>query len=188
MGGMLVTWTFVGVGSVSATWADLGGGNWGVSSGGFSVAVAAGGNTFSSVWRLTNATNNRVSSVRFNGAPGLTLFDCALGVGSAGCTEDTPGSNAGRSLFTTGGTYPGAISGVYANRVSVGGNAAVGDLFEELTVNFDNVLGAQSLYQFIADTDNYVANTTVTPEPATWALLLSGLAAVGVAARRRKKV
>lgn len=183
MGGMQVTWTFVNVGSFSSSWADIGGGNWGVSSNGFSVAVGSNGNTFATVWSLTNATNNRVSSVRFDGVPGNTVFDCFLGVD---CTSDTPGSNQGRSLLTTGGTYFGSVSGAYTNRVGVGGNAALGDLYGQLTITFDDILGAQSTYQFIADTDNFV-QSIVTPEPGSWELLLVGLAAVGVASHRGRR-
>lgn len=184
MAGMLVTWTFVGAGggTFSSAWADLGGGNWGITSGGFTISVAAAGNTFSSVWNVTNATNNRVASIRFNGAPGNTVFDCDFG---AGCTPDTPGSNAGRSLFTTGGTYPGGVTGAYTNRVGVGGNPAVGDIYEQLTITFDDLLGAFSRYEFIADTDISVPMNVV-PEPGAWALMVTGLSVLGMTSRRRR--
>jgi len=132
MGGMEVTWTFAGLGPLSASWANLGGGVWGVSAGGFSLTLLGTANSFGASWTLSNLTNNRLASVRLNGSPGRTMFDCGwngtncLNTGD-GAPEGTPGSANGTSLVTTGGTYGGAVAGQYANLIGVSGGPPVGD-------------------------------------------------------------
>ena len=183
MGGMLVTWTFASGLAFSSNWRDIGGGLWGVSSGGFSVELGADVNTFGGLWSIKNRTNSNISSVRFNGAPGNTVFDCQNG---AGCTPDTPGSNQGFSLTTASLSFQTTATGIYSNAVGVGGNPGVGDLYEQLTISFANgTMPTNQFYDFFADTDNYLS-ATVVPEPGTWALTLVGLTAVGVASRRRR--
>lgn len=198
MVGMLVTWNFAGGGGTfSSAWGDLGGGRFGVvGANNFSLSMGATSNTFGDNWSLQNSAVSRLSSIRLNGAPGRTLFDCdwtgtACNInGSAGGFFGTSGSSDGWSLQTAaGGTYGGGVTGQYANAVGINGNAPVGDLFEQLTISFDGILGANATYNFKADTDNSSFNQpppTVTPEPSTWALMFVGLTAVGVAKRRRR--
>lgn len=199
MTGMLVTWNFAGGGgSFSSAWGDIGGGRFGVTgANSFSLSLGATENTFGGLWTLQNSTTQRLSSIRLNGAPGRTLFDCdwtgtvcnnsGLGAGFFG----TSGSADGYSLLNAGGSYAGGVTGQYSNRVGVGGNPPVGDLFEQLTIGFDDIIGANGTYMFYADTDNSSFDqpppTVVTPEPSTWALIFVGLAAVGVAKRRRTR-
>jgi hypothetical protein len=197
MGGMLVTWTFAGGGTSFASWGDLGGGVWGVSSGGFSVTLGEATNTYGGVWSIFNGSDNRVSSVRFNGAPGRTLFDCDWNAvalecensGSSAADFGTTGSAEGWSLESSGGTYTGGVSGFYTNAYAITGDPAVGDLFEQLTIRFDDILGVGVGYDFIADTDNSPSNVPPpqrVPEPGSIALLLSGLSGLAVMSRRRR--
>ena len=195
MSGMRVEWTFAdGLGTGSANWGDLGVANGfsfaGVRSGGFEIAVDRNLNTANFTWTLTNFTGNRLQSVRFNGAPGRTLFDCGVGCPNPG----TPGSSGGQSLQTINfGGYTGGVIGEYTNIVGIGGLAPVGDLFEQLTITFTDLVANNGYYNFRLDTDNSdfgvappapVSPTTV-PEPSTWAMMLAGLAAVGLRARRK---
>lgn len=196
MVGMNVSWTFAaGGGSFSGAWANLGGGSFGVTgANNFSLTFGGAQDTFTDSWVLTNSNTQRLQSIRLNGAPGRTLFDCGwtgtacIGNG-ASSSFGTSGSFLGFSLTTTGGTYGGGVRGVYSNLVGLGGNAPVGDLFEQLDISFDGIMGAGSTYLFRADTDNSSFDRpppTITPEPSTWALMFVGLAAVGVAKRRRR--
>lgn len=195
MVGMNVSWTFAGGGGTfGATWGDLGGGNYGVTgANGFSLSFSGAGDTFNDSWVLQNSSQQRLQSIRLNGAPGRTLFDCAwdgancIQNGAAG-SEGTSGSARGASLITTGGTYTGGVHGFYSNMFGLNGAPAVGDLFEQLEISFDAIMGAGSSYTFRADTDNSAFDQpppTVAPEPGTWALMFAGLLAVGVAKRRR---
>jgi len=196
MTGMLVTWRFVGGGTFSAAWGDLGGGKFGVTGADFfKLSLGATDDTFGSVWRLDNSNTQRLSSIRMNGAPGRTLFDCGWtgtacnNTGNAGGLNGTSGSSDGFSLMNAGGNYTGGVTGQYSNIVGVGGNPPVGDLFEQLTITFDNILGAEDFYEFRADTDNSSFDRpppAIVPEPSTWALMFVGLGAVGVAKRRRR--
>ncbi len=189
---MLVTWTFAGGGTSFASWGDLGGGVWGVSVDGFEITLGEDDDTYTSVWSLANNTNNRLSSVRFNGAPGRTLFDC--GWTGTECTTlgdeiGTEGSALGFSLFTSG-DYAGSVSGFYTNRVRLAGESAVGDLFEQLTIQFDDILGAQGTYQWFADTDNSGLDQPpprVVPEPSTGLLTVAGVISLLLLSRGRAR-
>ncbi len=195
MTGMEVSWTFGGGGSGGGAWGALGGGLCGVSFGGFSVSVGCDADTFSAPWTVSNFADDRVRRLRFSGAPGRTLFDC--GFTDDGCANTgtgtiagTPNSAFGRSLTSVGGSYTAGILGTYTNRVSIDGNAPVGDLFEQLTIEFVDFLGVQQDYQFLADTDNSLFDQpppVVVPEPATYAMLLAGLAGFAGVARRRRQ-
>jgi hypothetical protein len=92
-------------------------------------------------------------------------------------------------MQTTDGSFAGAVLGEYANLVSVTPNAPVGDLFEQLTLTFVGGMGAGDTYFFRADTDSSPTNqpppTQVVPEPSTYALLATGLAALAMRRRRR---
>ncbi len=86
-------------------------------------------------------------------------------------------------------SFTGSVFGEYANLVSVIPNAPVGDLFEQLTLTFGGGgMGAGQSYTFRADTDSSPSDRpppTVVPEPSTYALVATGLAALAFARRRR---
>ena len=200
MVGMQVTIDVAGGGLLSTAWAILGGGLCGGSFGnGFRVTLGCASDSFTGTWSVVGATTERINSVRFNGAPGRTLFDCGwtgqacspIGQNGGGTLAGTPGSSDGWTLESLGGTFGGTVNGFYTNRVSVGGNAPVGDLYEQLTIQFVGVLGAGNTYNFRADTDNSSFDApppTILPEPSTYALMFSGLIGIGVMARRRRNV
>lgn len=196
MGGMLVTWTFTDGLFGSATWGDLGDGDWGVKSGGFTMRLQSYSDTFIDPWSMFNNTGKSIASVRFNGAPGRTLFDCAWGAAQcqgpgAGPDEGTEGSARGYTLRTE--SLGVVASATYSNmyRLNTLG-APVGDLFEQLEISFgQNGLGTWGIYQFTADTDNSTLDapppTTSVPEPASLALVIPGIAAFAAIANRRRR-
>jgi hypothetical protein len=216
MNGMLVTWTFVDGSSLSKTWGSLGPAYSGVMSGSnLAVDTTANSNTFSGSFYLESWTFNPIRSVRFNGAPGRTVFDCAWngaacsGAGSSGGFNGTPGSLTGATATTTSTDYLGRgvdVTFTFSNMVGINGAAPVGDLFEQLLVEFggtgfgpfykdDLYYSNSDYYDFLADTDNSdltqppPAPTPVStvPEPDSYALLAMGLGSLAIVAHRRRR-
>lgn len=198
MGGMLVTWTYADGLFGSASWGNLGSGTWGVNSGGFRVSMGANTNTFGGEWSVRNNTSKTIRSIRFNGANGRTLFDCDWDTSQARDLCSGPGSDAsdvGTSGSANGWTFENDtrrsnVSAEYSNLYKLNSaDAPVGDLFEQLTITFGNGLEVGGEYSFYADTDNSSFNApppTAVPEPASLALIIPGLAALGLAAKRRR--
>lgn len=216
MAGMQVTYTTT-LGQIETlTWGALGNtGNCGVQSSSFRLFYDCMADTYApsgsySMYlnfdgRDSNGSNigNALLSVRLNGAPARTVFDCAWtgsacqqSGGNAATGVGTPGSDKGWSAepYFAYGNF------TYTNAVGIGGASPIGDLYEQLTLDLlGSGFGANGYdtYYFRLDTDHTDPNSpipspwtstppTTVPEPSTYALMASGLAVIfGIARRRR---
>jgi hypothetical protein len=181
MGGLHARARFANGGTSDAIWSDLGGGVWGAENLAFSLRLGGASDTFSSPWQLLDLSGVGIVGLELNAAPGKTVFDILAS------PEVTPGSAAGRQIEIVGGDVFGTTA-TYRNWVGIGAVLPLGDLYETLDIAFQKVIGPNGV-QFIADTDNVGARGTVTstPEPATFALMALGAAAIlGLEWRRRQ--
>lgn len=177
--------------------------NWG------DVSFASFGDTNSEYWILRLASDDfgALTSLQFNGAPGRTLFDCRFT--STGCaqTGGTAITGTDGSSFAIPAQVAAAnidsgigihnlfpeqnVTGIYANSVNLIGSPAVGDLFEQFTLNFEGGMSSNyGMFLFAVDTDNAAANTTITPtqsvaEPSGFMLMAVGISALALVSRRR---
>jgi hypothetical protein len=183
--GLSVQALYVGGGTSSGTFADLGGGLFGVANGDFMLTINAGADTFNQPFALTNNSVLNLVGLTLRGAPGNLVFDID------GVNELTPGSSIGRAFSFTSGDIAGTVA-TYTNIVNLTGFAALGDIFERINVDFAAGLTSGGSLTFVADVDqaDTAAGAVVTPsvpEPGTVVLLATGLLAVaGTAARRRR--
>ncbi len=198
MAGLLVTGNFSTGGNVVCLWAATGVDSGGCSgtTGSNSFSLALSGDTFSSSWILngiSTAVGASLQSLVFNGPAGFTVFD------RTSPSPGTPGSSSGRDAngstnAKSGKGEPAAVNGVatYSNIVSVGANAALADLYAQVTIVFGaggaGLTAGQSA-DFLMDTDSIGLRGDVpgsgVPEPSTLALIGGGL--LGLAAFRRKR-
>ncbi|MEO0825160.1 MAG: hypothetical protein AAFW84_20935 [Cyanobacteria bacterium J06635_15] len=153
MGGMEVTVNFLGGLSETAIWQPTGG----LSGGAFATewSLTQSGNTFNGFnnpWVFNYDGFERITSLIIDAVPGNTVFDIlpvALG---------TPGSADGGAFTVTGGQAPTTFD------YSVPIDISVGDLFGQLTLDWDSGFEAGSL-AFLADTDSGTIDNPVTPDP-----------------------
>lgn len=181
MGGMQVVATLIGANGTfteTRSWAATGAASGGVTGTGWSLTQT--GDTFAGLWSF-NFTN--VGTAPFNlltlsldGNSGLTLFDRFFN-GTAGST----GSFNGSDLSFTDDTISAAVT--YSDVVGIGGNAPVGDIFHQVSIQFGD--GIARSFQFLQDTDNDSRINQPIPEPGTLSLL--GLALAGVSWRVRRR-
>ncbi len=195
MAGMAVQWIFADGTTGSGVWADIGGGGCGVNSGGVRVFVGCEQNTSfddDPEWKILNNSQKVLTSIRFNGAPGQTVFDCNWSAIATACASGfslgTAHSSFGVAHVKTGGTFVGFGTGSYTNLVGVAGAPPVGDLFEQFTLTFSGLPAGENFF-FKADTDTAVLSAPVpgVPEPGTYALLLAGLVGLSLVHRRRRQ-
>lgn len=178
MAGMVIGATFGDGDSATCIWAAGAAGSGGCSGIGttatntFSLNLT--GDSFNSNWVLS-AGGRLVSSLTINSLAGSTVFDIV----PTSPANSTPGSAEGAAVNgTTVGNFNGV--GAYSNRIQIGVNPAVGDLYGLLTITFNGPVGSAS---FIADTDS-VGLPGGVPEPSSIALLLGGL---GILAWKRRR-
>lgn len=220
MNGMKVTATFSGGQSFTGFFSNLGTQTYGtvsyaahgVSQLWGSITFPTNGDSNSNYWvlRIASGDYGALESLRFNGAPGRTIFDCrytnADCAQTGGTTiEGTPGSSgaiaaqvAAANQFPDIGAhnlFAGSnVRGVYSNQIALTGSAPVGDLYEQFTLEFleGGMRNTDGLFLFAVDTDNAQQNTTIVPvntvpEPSAFGLVMAGLVALSVSARRRAR-
>lgn len=192
MAGMEVTAYFDNNSSESATWVatnDTGGAAAGTN---WSLGVT-GETTFINPFTMTLSLAQEIVLTRLviDGRPGDTVFDVISG------DNLTPESYNGRVISFVYGPEELNITATYRNEVALN-NVLYGDLYTLLDLSFSGanggLQGGNSLY-FIADTDNTAIAGDLklatapepVPEPSTLFLLGSGLAWLGLYARKRKK-
>lgn len=173
MTGMLVSITHAGPGGTdSCLWAATGPLSGGCATALFSIAQT--GDTFTAPsWTLSSTpTGFFITSIRFDGLPGHTVFDRATGgIG-------TPGSDLGADATGTTPIDPADGFASYLTPVSLMGLPSSGDIFASVKIDFTG-FGVHSAV-WLMDTDRLEI-----PEPGTGGLLLAA-ALVAVCRRRRR--
>lgn len=182
MSGLGVKATFSNGFSQTLAWATTGVGAGGVTGTGWSLSL--NGDSFGGFWNFVfGGVNAQLTQLVLDGSSGLTIFDRTFGG-----VEGTPGSANGLDFSFAGGTCGScAANATYSGLTSITPNAAVGDLFQTLTVDFTNQSGPRTNWSFVQDTDNDSRFVPGIPEPETYALLLGGLGFVSWVARRRRQ-
>jgi hypothetical protein len=177
MDGLLVTACFSGIGCETRAWVDLGPpGAGGVSGTGWELSLT--GDSFGGDWTFdfTNSPG-QLQTLLLDGRNALTVFDRTLGG-----VDGTPGSALGLDWTSALGANT-TINVTFLDPTSVGGALAVGDLFQQVLVNFGDT-GPRVDFTFDQDTDN--DSRFRVPEPST--LLLLGLGMLAFAGVHRRRV
>lgn len=213
MGGMKVTAVFAGGGTFSGFWSDLDGAgagtNWGVNlfngqTRMIQVSMSGPLDTYPNDWTVNLYTGTDLVSLLFEGgaAYGGVMFDRSTGF--AGGSIGTPGSDVGND-YDMSSAWSG-VTATYSNAIGLGAATPVGDLYQQVSVNFSNATYCNALFNcffqggpdgdvpdsgnspfaFAMDTDKGTFAVSTVPEPSTYALMGAGLLGVfGVARRRR---
>jgi hypothetical protein len=177
MDGMTVTACFTVLGCETRFWADRAAPNsGGVAGTNWDLSMA--GDTFSANWTFDIGQEvGQLVSLLLDGRTGLTIFDRTFG-GAFG----TDGSALGTDWTTAlnGGTI---IDVTYLDRIGIGGAAPVGDIFQQVFVEFGTT-GPRTDFTFVVDTDNDARLVVKVPEPSTLMLLALAMFALGRFARK----
>ncbi|HTP34553.1 MAG TPA: PEP-CTERM sorting domain-containing protein [Candidatus Acidoferrales bacterium] len=187
MAGMVVT-AYFGSTSFSATWAATGSG-----AGGASVtnefSLTESGDTFTSLWTLTNDSSARLTRLTIAAAPGNAVFDICLSPSptcAADNSEGTPGSARGWTFDRQGG-YAGTIDVTYFNEVELIGNSPVGDLWANLDLAFADAIAPGGNLTWISDTDSAPSTGSIAPVPEPMSLILLATCGAWALSRIRRR-
>ncbi|HEX7436892.1 MAG TPA: PEP-CTERM sorting domain-containing protein [Caldimonas sp.] len=182
MTGLNVTATFSNGFSQSLAWGTTGAGAGGVFGTGWALTLS--GDSFGGNWLFDfKGIEAQLTRLVLDGSTGLTVLDRSLP------SPGTDGSANGLDFSFAGGTCGScAATATYGGLTSIGAAAAVGDLFQKVTVDFTGGTGPRTDWSFVQDTDNDSRFVPGVPEPETYALLLGGLGFVSWVARRRRQV
>ena len=174
MAGSRVRVTFSDLSTETATWATTG-----PAAGearGSDFLLALDGDSFVATWTLTNiGPDLGIVAFSFDGVPGNTVFDIVSG------PTDSPGSANGQPLSNADSQYPGDISVLYTNRLTVGG-IFYSDLYTRLEVS-GFVIAPDYQLTYVSDTDNALGKIDV-PAPASFGLFGLGVTMLGLRRRR----
>jgi hypothetical protein len=175
MAGMMVTACFTGGCGPVKVWAATGPGSGGVSTAQWSLSVS--GDTFNAnAWSFVFADNQSLGqlvSLTLDGGP-FTVFDR---------TDPSPGTDGSAQGLDFNTGIDATINVTYIDPVAVIPDAAVGDLYHSILIEFTQGSGPRTSFLFSQDTDNDSRLTA--PEPTTLALL--GIASLGLALSRRRR-
>ena len=176
MAGMSVTVNFGG-GSETVQWAATGPVSGAAAGSGWSISAA--GDTFAANAWAADFGDLQVTSFVLDGSTGLTLFDRAFDP-FPGTVDSADGLDFVSTLLGDGD-----VVATYSSVVGIGATPPVTDLFQVLTVSFNDVENGtvSGLFNFTQDTDSDIRIQI--PEPAMLPLFGLGLAGVAIMARKR---
>ena len=177
MDGMSLGITYGDGSTTTATW-----GNTGITSGEASWSggfLELTGDSYTNTWNLVAQTG--ISSILIDAALGDSLFDTTFG-GAFG----TDGSARGRDFSVVSASADYDITATYIDAIGVAGNAAVGDIFRYILIDFGQTAFLGNL-SFIQDTDNLAFAGDINPVPVPAAAWLFGSALLGFFGFSRRK-
>ena len=197
-----------GAASSTYVFGNLGGGFFGWSDGNLTVSGLGVTPTYTLGWLLNN-TNSGQNLTRLVFDAGTTNFLFDRGNRSLvpeGTTGGTPGSGRGFDFCdvqlgtcAVGNGDRWQTQVLYTNQVAVNPNAPALDLYRTIDVSFrlGGISSVNPTIPFVGPSpaDAYIkfdvdvsSTPVVTPEPSTYLLMATGLVAVGMVSRRRRRV